>query len=99
VEEKYCPKCKSPRFMELESGDGQKRQLGVSVTILRYLLFISRIQLLYMIEESTKQMPWHKMAIDTILTRWYMHPMVKHGPTLMPFTMRKSKRLVTYMLH
>jgi hypothetical protein len=24
---KYCPKCKSSRFMEVDSGDGQKRQL------------------------------------------------------------------------
>jgi hypothetical protein len=38
------------------------------------------------------------MANDTVLTRWYTHPMVKHGPTLMPFTMRKLKRLVMYVL-
>jgi hypothetical protein len=25
VEEKYCPKCKMSRFMEVDSGDGQKR--------------------------------------------------------------------------
>jgi hypothetical protein len=39
------------------------------------------------------------MANDTILTRWCMHSMVKHGNTLMPFIVRKSKRLVMYMLH
>jgi hypothetical protein len=43
---------------------------------------------------------WHgtKMANDTILTTWYMHPMVNHGPNLMSFTMWKLKRLVMYML-
>jgi hypothetical protein len=30
------------------------------MTILRHLLFIPRIQHLYMTEESTKQMTWHK---------------------------------------
>jgi hypothetical protein len=27
MEAKYCPKCKSSRFMEVDSGDGHKRQL------------------------------------------------------------------------
>jgi hypothetical protein len=26
VEAKYCPKCKSFRFMEVDSGDGHKRE-------------------------------------------------------------------------
>jgi hypothetical protein len=30
VEAKYCPKCKLSRFMEVDSGDGQKRQLDIS---------------------------------------------------------------------
>jgi hypothetical protein len=46
-----------------------------------------------------KQMHGTKMENDRILTRWYMHPMVKHGPNLMSFTMTKLKKLVTYMLH
>jgi hypothetical protein len=60
AEEKYCPKCKSSSFMEVDSGDGQKRQLGIPLTILRHLLFIPRIHLLYMTKGSTKQMTWHK---------------------------------------
>ena len=60
TEAKYCPKCKSSRFMEVDSGDGQKRQLDIPVTILRHLPFIPRIQRLYMTEESAKQMTWHK---------------------------------------
>ena len=46
--------------MEVDSGDGQKRQLDIPVTILRHLPFIPRIQRLYMTEESAKQMTWHK---------------------------------------
>ena len=57
---KYCPKCKSSRYLEVDSGDGQKRQLEIPVKILRYLPFIPRIQRLYMTEESAKQMTWHK---------------------------------------
>jgi hypothetical protein len=60
TEAKYCAKCKSYRFMEVDSSDGQKRQLDTPLTILRHLPFIPRIQRLYMTEESTKQMTWHK---------------------------------------
>jgi hypothetical protein len=54
AEAKYCPKCKSSRFMEVDSGDGQKRQLDIPLTILRHLPFIPKIQHLYMTEESVK---------------------------------------------
>jgi hypothetical protein len=54
AEEKYYPNCKLSRFMEVDSSDGQKRQLDIPVTILRHLPFISRIHHLYMIEESVK---------------------------------------------
>jgi hypothetical protein len=60
AESKYCPRCKSSRFMEVDSGDGQKRQLDIPVTILHHLPFIPRIQRLYMTEEYAKQMTWHK---------------------------------------
>jgi hypothetical protein len=54
VEAKCCPKCKSSRFMEVDSGDGQKRHLDILVTILHQLPFILRIQHLYITDESTK---------------------------------------------
>jgi hypothetical protein len=38
------------------------------------------------------------MANNTIMTSWCTHPIVKHGKTLMPFTMRKPKSLVMYVL-
>ena len=60
AEAKYCPKCKSSRFMEVETSDGHKRQLDIPVMILRHLPFIPRIQRLYMTEETAKQMTWHK---------------------------------------
>jgi hypothetical protein len=60
AEAKYYPKCKSSRFMKVDSDDGQKRQLDIPLTILRHLPFIPRIQRLYMTEESAKQMTWHK---------------------------------------
>jgi hypothetical protein len=54
AEAKYCLKCKSSKFMEVDSGDGLKRQLDIPMTILRHLPFIPRIQCLYMTEESAK---------------------------------------------
>jgi hypothetical protein len=51
---KYCPKCKSSRYLEVDSADGNKRQLGIPLKILRYLPFIPRIQRVYMTEESAK---------------------------------------------
>ena len=51
---KLCPKCKSSRYLEADSDDGQKRQLTIPVKILWYLLFVPRIQRLYMTEESVK---------------------------------------------
>jgi len=39
------------------------------------------------------------MDVDTILTIWSIHPMVKHGNTLIAFIMRKLKRLAMYVLH
>jgi hypothetical protein len=46
--------------MEVDSGDGQKRQLDIPLAILWHLPFIPRIQCLYMTEEFAKQMTWHK---------------------------------------
>ena len=40
---KYCPECKSSRYVEVDSGDGQKKQLNVPLNFLQYLLVIPRI--------------------------------------------------------
>jgi hypothetical protein len=63
VDTKYCPKCKSPRYLEVDSGDGHKKKSDIPVKILRYLPFIQRIQRLYMTEESAKQMTCHKDGV------------------------------------
>jgi hypothetical protein len=52
----HCPKCKSSRYLEVDTSDGKKEQLGIPTKVLRYLPIIPRIQWLYMIEESMKQM-------------------------------------------
>jgi hypothetical protein len=57
---KYCLKCKSSRYEEVPTGDGQLKQLDIAQKILRYLPFVPRTQRLYMTEESAKQMTWHK---------------------------------------
>jgi hypothetical protein len=41
---KYSPKCKSSRYLEVDFGDGHKKQSDIPVKILRYLPFIPRIQ-------------------------------------------------------
>jgi hypothetical protein len=56
----HCPKCKSSRYLEVDTSDGKKEQLRIPAKVLWYLPFISRIQRLYMTEESVKQMTWHK---------------------------------------
>jgi hypothetical protein len=61
-QEKYCPKCKASRYLEVDSGGGHKEQLTVPMKILRYLPFLPRIQRLYMSEEHAKQMTWHKLG-------------------------------------
>ena len=56
----HCPKCKFSRYLEVDTSDGKKEQLGIPAKVLRYLPVIPRIQRLYMTEESMKQMTWHK---------------------------------------
>ena len=60
---KYCPKCKSSRYVEVDKGDGQKEQLEIPMKVLRHLPIIPRLQRLFMTEESAKQMTWHKNGI------------------------------------
>jgi len=54
---KYCPKCKSSRYVEVDKGDGKKEQNeGIPMKVLRHLPIIPRLQRLFMSEESAKQM-------------------------------------------
>jgi hypothetical protein len=54
----YCIHCKSSRYFEVKSGDGTKRQTGIPQKILYYLPFLSRLQRLFMTEETAQQMRW-----------------------------------------
>jgi hypothetical protein len=60
ADSKYCVKCGSSRYIEVNSGNGNKTQLTVPMKVLHYLPFLPRLQRLYMFEGSAKQMTWHK---------------------------------------
>jgi hypothetical protein len=56
---KYCPKCKSSRYVEVDKGDGKKQQNeNIPMKVLRHLPIIPRLQRLFMSEEFAKQMTW-----------------------------------------
>jgi hypothetical protein len=96
---KYCPKCKSSRYLEVDSGDGHKRQLDIPVKIVWYLPFIPRIQRLYMPEQTAKQMTWHKKAYDTIpRSTWYIQPMLRLGNILTAVIVKRLRKLEMYVL-
>jgi uncharacterized Zn finger protein (UPF0148 family) len=62
---KYCPKCKSSRYVEVDKGDGKKEQNEeIPMKVLRHLPIIPRLQWLFMSEESVKQMTWHKNGVQ-----------------------------------
>ena len=63
ADENYCPVCKSSRYVEVDNGEGEKKQSKIPVNILRYLPILPRLQRLYMLEETAKQMTWHKYGI------------------------------------
>jgi hypothetical protein len=56
----HCDKCGECRNVEVQSSDGQKKQLPIAKKVLRYLPFIPRLQCLYMSENQAKYMNWHK---------------------------------------
>jgi hypothetical protein len=57
---KYCVKCGSSRYIEVDSGNGNKKQLTMPMKVLRHLPFLPWLQWLYMFEDYVKQMTWHK---------------------------------------
>jgi hypothetical protein len=96
---KYCPKCKSSRYLEVDSGDGHKRQLDIPVKIIWYLPFIPRIQRLYMTEQTAKQMTWHKKPYDTIpRSTWYIQLMLRLGNILTAVIVKRLRKLEMYVL-
>src|SRR4051812_33133395 len=60
ADEDYCPKCKSSRYVVVDNGQGAKMQTKIPINVLRYPPVIARIQRLDMMEETARQMTWHK---------------------------------------
>ena len=58
-EAKYHLKCKSSRFLEVDSGEGQNKKLGIHENPMVPSIHI-KDQRLYVTKESTRQMTWHK---------------------------------------
>ena len=58
----YSPICKSSRYIVVDNGMGEKTQTKIPVNVLRYMPIIPRLQRLFMVEETARQMTWHKMG-------------------------------------
>jgi hypothetical protein len=76
----HCLKCKASRFVEVEGSDGTKRQSKIPEMVVRHLPFTHRLQRLYMIEETAKQMTWHKNG-KRYTNKMVPPRMVMHGDT------------------
>ena len=63
----YCPICKSSRYVVLDNGMGEKTQAKIPVNVLRYMPIVPRLQRLFMVEETTRQMTRHKTGKRTQL--------------------------------
>ena len=61
----YCPKCS--RYVVVDNGIGEKTQTKIPVTVLRYMPIVPRLQRLSMVEETARQMTWHKTGKRTEL--------------------------------
>jgi hypothetical protein len=56
----HYPKCKASRYVEVNGSDRKKEQSKIPEMVVRYLPLTPRLQRMFMTEESTKQMTWHK---------------------------------------
>ena len=65
----YCPNCESCRYIVVDNGMGEKRQTKITVSVLRYMPIIPRLQRLFMVEETARQMTWHKLGKRTEIGR------------------------------
>ena len=51
----------------VDNGMGEKRQTKIAVIVLRYMPIVPRLQRLFMVEETARQMTWHKLGKRTEL--------------------------------
>ena len=63
----YCPICNSSRYVVVDNGMGEKTQTKIPVNVLRYMPIVPRLQRLFMVEETARQMTWHKTGKRTEL--------------------------------
>ena len=61
----YCPICNSSRYVVVDNGMGEKTQTKIPVNVLRYMPIVPRLQRLFMVEETARQMTWHKFGKRT----------------------------------
>ena len=63
----YCPICNSSRYVVVDNGMGEKTQTKIPVNVLWYMPIVPRLQRLFMVEETARQMTWHKTGKRTEL--------------------------------
>src|SRR6266536_4955057 len=63
----YCTICTSSKYVVVDNGMGEKMQTKIPVNVLRYMPIVPRLQRLFMVEETAKQMTWHKTGKRTQL--------------------------------
>ncbi len=65
--EYYCPICNSSKYIVVDNGMGEKNRIKIPISVLRYLPIVPRLQRLFMVEETARQMTWHKLGKRTEL--------------------------------
>jgi uncharacterized protein YuzB (UPF0349 family) len=63
----YCPICKSSRYVVVDNSMGERSQTKIPVNVLRYMPIIPRLQRLFTVKETARQMTWHKLGKRTEL--------------------------------
>ena len=63
----YCPICKCSRYIVVDNGMGEKTQTTIPVIVLWYMPIVPRLQRLFMVKETARQMTWHKTGKRTEL--------------------------------
>ena len=63
----YCPNCESCMYLVVDNGMGEKRQTKITVSGLRYMPIVPRLQRIFMVEETARQMTCHKLGKRTEL--------------------------------
>ena len=63
----YCLICNSSRYVVVDNDMGEKTQNKIPIIILWYMPIVPRLQRLFMVEGTARQMTWHKTGKRTEL--------------------------------